>query len=315
MGVSGCLMPNCDRVLGSKIPHPLQRCPESIPPRETEVVTAHWHGYDQRAANMSQPPTIANESLELASGAKMPLLGFGTWQLRGGSAVDSVLRALEVGYRHIDTATVYGNEEQVGQAVARSAVRREDIFVTTKLPPGRAGHERETLESSLDALALGYVDLWLIHWPPGGGARPDVWERLLELQAEGLTREVGVSNYSVSQIDELERATGQLPAVNQIEWSPPLFDADVLEAHRRRGVQLEGYSPLLNINLRDSQLVRIAGSHGVTSAQVVLRWHIEHRIVAIPRSSKAERIAENADIFGFALTSSEVEILDSFASG
>jgi 2,5-diketo-D-gluconate reductase A len=245
----------------------------------------------------------------------MPVLGFGTWQLRGGSAVDSVLRALEVGYRHIDTATVYGNEEQVGQAVARSGVRREDIFVTTKLPPGRAGHERETLESSLDALALGYVDLWLIHWPPGGGARPDVWERLLELQAEGLTREVGVSNYSVSQIDELERATGQLPAVNQIEWSPPLFDADVLEAHRRRGVQLEGYSPLLNINLRDSQLVRIASSRGVTPAQVVLRWHIEHRIVAIPRSSKAERIAENADIFGFALTSSEVEILDSFASG
>ncbi len=117
--------------------------------------------------------------------------------------VNSVLRALEVGYRHIDTATVYGNEEQVGQAVAQSGVRREDIFVTTKLPPSRAGHERETLESSLDALALGYVDLWLIHWPPSGGARPDVWERLLELQAEGLTREVGVSNYSVSQIDEL----------------------------------------------------------------------------------------------------------------
>ena len=264
---------------------------------------------------MSGPPTIANESVELASGAKMPVLGFGTWQLRGSSVVNSVLRALEVGYRHIDTATVYGNEEQVGQAVARSGVRREDIFVTTKLPPSRAGHERETLESSLDALAFGYVDLWLIHWPPSGGARPDVWKQLLELQAEGLTREVGVSNYSVSQIDELERATGQLPAVNQIEWSPPLFDADVLEAHRRRGVQLEGYSPLLNINLRDSQLVRIAGSHGVTPAQVVLRWHIEHRIVAIPRSSNAERIAENADIFGFALTSSEVEILDGFASG
>jgi diketogulonate reductase-like aldo/keto reductase len=264
---------------------------------------------------MSGPPTIANESVELASGAKMPVLGFGTWQLRGSRVVNSVLRALEVGYRHLDTATAYGNEEQVGQAVARSGVRREDIFVTTKLPPSRAGHERETLESSLDALAFGHIDLWLVHWPPSGDARPDVWERLLELQAEGLTREVGVSNYSVSQIDELERATGQLPAVNQIEWSPPLFDANVLEEHRRRGVQVEGYSPLLNINLRDSQLVRIAGSHGVTTAQVVLRWHIEHRVVAIPRSSNAERIAENADIFGFALTSSEVEILDSFASG
>ena len=264
---------------------------------------------------MSESPTTTNETVELASGAKMPVLGLGTWQLRRSSAVGSVLRALEVGYRHIDTATVYGNEEQVGHAVARSGVRREEIFVTTKLPPSRAGHERDTLASSLDALAFGYVDLWLIHWPPSGGARADVWERLLELQAEGLTREVGVSNYSVSQIDELQSATGQLPAVNQIEWSPPLFDPDVLEAHLRRGVQLEGYSPLLNIDLRDPRLVEIAGSHGVTAAQVVLRWHIEHRIVAIPRSSKAERIAENADIFGFALTSSEVEILDSFASG
>jgi diketogulonate reductase-like aldo/keto reductase len=244
----------------------------------------------------------------------MPILGLGTWQLRGGSAQNAALRALEVGYRHIDTARAYGNEEPVGQAIAQSGVRREDIFVTTKLPPSRAGHERETLESSLHALASGYVDLWLIHWPPSGGARPDVWQRLLELQAEGLTREVGVSNYSVSQIDELQRATGQLPAVNQIEWSLPLFDLGVLEGHRRRGVQLEGYSPLLNINLRDPRLARIAGDHGVTPAQIVLRWHIEHQIVAIPRSSNAERIAENADIFGFALTSSEVEILDSFAN-
>ena len=245
----------------------------------------------------------------------MPILGFGTWQLRGSSAVNSVLRALEVGYRHIDTATVYGNEEEVGRAVAKSAVRREEIFLTTKLPPRRAGQERETLEASLEALGFGYVDLWLIHWPPSGGARPDVWERLLELQAEGLTRDVGVSNYSVSQIDELQRATGHLPAVNQIEWSPPLFDAGVLESHRRRSVQVEGYSPLQTVNLRDPRLVQIADTHRVTPAQVVLRWHIEHRIVAIPRSANTDRIAENADIFGFALTSSEVDSLDRFASG
>jgi 2,5-diketo-D-gluconate reductase A len=219
---------------------------------------------------MSEPPTIANESVELASGTKMPILGLGTWQLRGSSVVKSVLRALEVGYRHIDTATVYSNEEQVGQAVAESGVRRGEIFVTTKLPPSRAGREQETLEASLDALAFGYIDLWLVHWPPSGGARPDVWERLLELQAEGLTRDVGVSNYSVSQIDELQL---------------------------------------------DPRLVQIAVDHSVTSAQVVLRWHIEHRIVTIPRSANAERIAENADIFGFALTASEVESLDSFAGG
>src|SRR5262249_40154734 len=157
--------------------------------------------------------------------------------------------------------------------------------VTTKLPPSRAGHERATLEESLGALGFDHVDLWLIHWPPPGGARPDVWERLLELQAEGLSREGGVSNYGIGQIDELERATGRLPAVNQIEWGPALHEADVLDAHRSRGVQLEGYSPLRTTSLRDARLVSIAQTHGRTPAQIVLRWHIEHRIVAIPKST------------------------------
>ncbi len=262
---------------------------------------------------MSEQRLIADASIELASGRKMPILGLGTWQARGRSALSAVLRSLEVGYRHIDTATAYGNEERVGQAVAESGVPREEIFVTTKLPPSRAGRERATLEDSLDALGFGYVDLWLIHWPPGGRARPDVWEQLLELKAEGLAREIGVSNYSVRQLDELERTTGRLPAVNQIEWSPALFDREGLEAHRRRGVQLEGYSPLKTMNLRDPRLVRIAEDHGVTAAQVVLRWHIEHRIVAIPKSTNKDRIAENASIFGFELTPSEVEHLDGFA--
>jgi 2,5-diketo-D-gluconate reductase A len=262
---------------------------------------------------VSEHGQIVNASIKLASGSTMPILGLGTWQARGRSALDAVRRALEVGYRHIDTATAYGNEEQVGQAVAESGVSRGEIFVTTKLPPSRAGRERATLQDSLDALRLEYVDLWLIHWPPSGLARPDVWERLLELQAEGLAREVGVSNYSVRQLDELERVTGRLPAVNQIEWGPALFDRNVFEAHRGRGVQLEGYSPLKTTNLRDQRLVRIAENHGVTPAQVVLRWHIEHRIVAIPKSTNAERIAENASIFGFELTAVEVERLDRFS--
>ena len=261
---------------------------------------------------MSDQRRIVDASVRLASGSEMPILGLGTWQARGSGARGAVLRALEVGYRHIDTATAYGNEAHVGQAMAESGVPREEIFVTTKLPPSRAGRERATLRDSLDALGLGYVDLWLIHWPPGGRARPDVWERLLELQAEGLAREVGVSNYSIRQLDELEQATGRLPAVNQIEWSPALFDRRVLEAHRRRRVQLEGYSPLKTMNLRDPQLVRIAEAHGVTAAQVVLRWHIEHRVVAIPKSTNSERIAQNAAI-GFELTSSEIERLDRFA--
>jgi diketogulonate reductase-like aldo/keto reductase len=240
----------------------------------------------------------------------MPLLGLGTWQARGREALEAVRDALALGYRHIDTATMYGNERQVGQAIAESGIAREEIFVTTKLPPSRVGHERATIGESLEALRLEAVDLWLIHWPPAGGARPDVWERLLDLQAEGLAREVGVSNYSVEQIDELERATGRLPAVNQIEWGPALFERDLLEAHRSRAVQLEGYSPLRTTNLRDTRLVRIAEAHGRTPAQVVLRWHIEHRIVAIPKSTRADRIAENAEIFDFQLRRAEMAQLD-----
>jgi diketogulonate reductase-like aldo/keto reductase len=254
-----------------------------------------------------------DRNVELGSGRTMPLLGLGTWQARGRDARDAVRTALEVGYRLVDTATIYGNERQVGAALAESAVPREDVFVTTKLPQGNAGRERATLEESLEALGLDYVDLWLIHWPPGGRARPDVWERLLELQAEGLAREVGVSNYSLGQIDELEQATRRLPAVNQVEWSPALFDREVLDGHRRRGVQLEGYSPLRQTNLRDPRLVRVAEAHGVTPAQAVLRSHVEHRIVAIPKSTNAERIAENAAIFDLRLTASEVEELDALA--
>jgi 2,5-diketo-D-gluconate reductase A len=257
----------------------------------------------------------AERTVELASGTTMPLLGLGTWQARGSDAVDAVRFALAAGYRHIDTATMYGNERQVGQALAESGVPRADVFVTTKLPQGNAGRERETLDESLAALGVDHVDLWLIHWPPGGRARPDVWERLLELQAEGLTREVGVSNYSLRQIDELTDATDRVPAVNQIEWGPALFDRGVLDGHRRRGVQLEGYSPLRTTNLRDPRLVRIAETHGVTPAQVVLRWHVEHRIVAIPKSTTERRVAENAAIFDFELTPTEMTTLDGLGRG
>ena len=249
-------------------------------------------------------------NVEIASGVSMPLLGLGTWQARGSSAEHAVARALEVGYRHIDTARAYRNEAEVGRALAASGILREDVFVTTKMWPDRAGRERSTIEESLEALGLEHVDLWLIHWPPAGDARPDVWERFLEAQADGLARAVGVSNYTVGQLDELERATGRLPAVNQIEWSPALHDARTLDEHRRRGVQLEGYSPLKTVDLRNGTLAEIAEAHGVTAAQVVIRWHIEHEIVVIPKSANADRIAENADVFDFALTEDEVAALD-----
>jgi len=240
----------------------------------------------------------------------MPLLGLGTWLARGKTARQAVLTALELGYRHVDTARAYGNEEQVGHALAESAVPRDDVFVTTKMWPDGAGRERATLEASLAALRLDSVDLWLIHWPPAGQARPDIWERFLEAEADGLARTVGVSNYSVSQLDELERATGRLPSVNQIEWGPALYDEATLFAHRKRGVQLEGYSPLKTTNLADRRLLRVAESRGVTPAQVVIRWHLEHDVVVIPKTN-SKRIAENADVFGFELSPAEVSELDS----
>jgi diketogulonate reductase-like aldo/keto reductase len=253
-------------------------------------------------------------AVEIAPGVPMPLLGLGTWQARGNEVEAAVRFALEAGYRHIDTAQMYANEREVGRALAGSGVARADVFVTTKLWPDRAGRERETLEASLQALGLDRVDLWLIHWPIAGQARPDVWARFLEAEADGLARAVGVSNYSVAQLDELERATGRLPSVNQVEWSPPLFDQTILDEHRRRRVQLEGYSPLRTTNLADRRLVRIAEVHSVTPAQIVVRWHLEHEIVVIPKSTKPERIAENGDVFGFALTDEEIATLDGLGS-
>ncbi|MGN6799903.1 MAG: aldo/keto reductase [Gaiellaceae bacterium] len=253
-------------------------------------------------------------NVEIAPGVSMPLLGFGTWEIRGKTAEDAVACALQIGYRHIDTARMYRNEEEVGRALAASGLSREEVFVTTKMWPDRAGSERAAIEESLHALGLEYVDLWLIHWPPGG-ARPDVWQRFLEAHADGLARAVGVSNYSVAQLDELNAATGRLPSVNQVEWGPALYDARTLDEHRARGVQLEGYSPLKTTDLRTSRLVEIADAHGVTPAQVVIRWHLEHEIVVIPKSASPKRIAENADVFGFELSEDEVVALDELGSG
>jgi 2,5-diketo-D-gluconate reductase A len=255
-----------------------------------------------------------NTTVDIGSGVQMPVLGLGTWQASGPVAYQAVQHALSAGYRHIDTATNYGNESQVGRAVADSGLPREEVFITTKLPPTNAGRERATIDASLRALGTDYVDLWLIHWPPGGRARPDVWERLLEFHREGLARAVGVSNYSLTQIDELRSATGHLPAVNQIEWGPALYDEPTLLEHRRRGVQLEGYSPLRTTNLKDTRLLGIAEAHGVTPAQVVIRWHIEHDIVVIPKSSKSTRIVSNADVFGFSLSPAEMLELDHLTS-
>jgi 2,5-diketo-D-gluconate reductase A len=254
-------------------------------------------------------------TVKLAGGVSMPLLGFGTWQISGRQAHEAVAHALQVGYRHLDTATMYANEDQVGRALRDSGVPRNEVFVTTKLPPRQAGRARRTIEESLQALGTDHVDLWLIHWPPNGRARPETWRELLAIRDEGLARAVGVSNYSTDQLDELIEATGEAPSVNQIRWSPSLYDAATVREHRERSVVLEGYSPFRAGNLRDPVLAEIAAGHGVTPAQVVLRWHLEHGTVVIPKSVTPERIESNFDIFGFSLTEDEVTRIDALGSG
>ncbi|MFI7603208.1 aldo/keto reductase [Actinoplanes sp. NPDC049681] len=249
-------------------------------------------------------------SVPLGGPVAMPLLGFGTWQLSGDAAYDAVREALEAGYRHLDTATMYGNEAEVGRALADSGVPRDEVFVTTKLPPERVGRERATLDASLAALGLDAVDLWLIHWPPRRGGSVAVWREFLAARQEGRARAVGVSNYDIDGIDELIAATGEKPAVNQIRWGPKLYDAKLVAEHRERDIVVEGYSPFKTTNLHDPVLTRIATAHGVDPARVVLRWHVQHGIVVIPKSGTPERIAGNARIDGFVLSSEEMAQID-----
>jgi 2,5-diketo-D-gluconate reductase A len=254
-------------------------------------------------------------TVPLSGGGTLPLVGLGTWQMTGNECYRAVRHALDVGYRHVDTATMYRNEREVGRAVRDSGIPREDLFLTTKLHPRDAGRERKTLEASLRALGTEYVDLWLVHWPPSRGASPQVWKQFLALRGEGMARAVGVSNYDVAEMDELVAATGEAPQVNQIRWGPSLYKRHELEDHRHRGVVLEGYSPFKTTNLRHPVLVDVARRLGVTPAQVVVRWHVEHGVVVIPKSARPERIESNFDVFGFALDDEDVRRIDALSGG
>jgi len=244
----------------------------------------------------------------------MPVVGFGTWKMRNDPAHEAILAALAAGYRHIDTATMYANEAEIGRALQDSGLDRAEVFITTKIRPSDAGRANSVLRQSLRALRTDYIDLWLVHWPPShkGGSR-QLWNELLELQAEGHVTDIGVSNYTLSEVDELIRSSGQAPAVNQIDWGPTRHDDRVLAGHAERGVAVEGYSSLKNTNLDDPVLAKIAAAHGVTPAQVVLRWQLEHNVVVIPKSARPERITANIDLFGFALTADEVASIDAMA--
>ena len=260
---------------------------------------------------MTKAPDIP--STLLAGGVAMPMVGFGTWRLRGSAGYEAILAALRAGYRHIDTATMYGNEAEVGHALRDSGLDRRQVFLTTKLPPGKAGRERQTLCASLRALGTDYVDLWLVHWPPAPRALTHMWREFLDLRGAGMTRAVGVSNFSLAQIDTLVSKCGEAPAVNQIPWSPARYDASLLSASRERHVVIEGYSPLKGTDLANPVLAGLADRYGVTPAQVVLRWHLEHGIPVIPKSGQPARIAANIDLLGFSLSPDEVASIDGLA--
>ncbi len=264
-------------------------------------------------AVMTKPSDVP--AVSLPGGAQMPLVGFGTWKLRGHQAHATVSAALAAGYRHIDTATMYGNEEPAGRALADSGIDRAELFITTKLRPSDAGREDRVLRASLRALGTDYVDLWLVHWPP---PRPQlgrqVWNEVRRLRDTGQARTIGVSNYSLAQLDDLAKSTGEMPAVNQVHWNPPRYSAQVLAGHRERGVAMEGYSPLRDTRLDDPVLTQIAAAHGVTVPQVVLRWHIEHEITVIPKSAHPDRIAANIDLFHFSLSAEQVAAIDALGT-
>ncbi|HEU5419545.1 MAG TPA: aldo/keto reductase [Streptosporangiaceae bacterium] len=258
---------------------------------------------------MSQDTAVPD--LPLPGGGQLPVVGFGTWRLSGDQAETATAAALRAGYRHIDTAVMYGNEAEIGVALAGSGLSRAKVFLTTKIRPSDLGRESAVLRRSLRELRTDYVDLWLAHWPPQRPQeRRQLWNAARELRDEGLTRAIGVSNYSLGEIDDLIAATGEAPAVNQVRWSPGRFDPAQLAGHRDRGVILEGYSPIKDTRLSDPVLTQVAANHDVTPAQVVLRWHLEHGIPVIPKSARPDRITANFDVFGFTLTEAEVASID-----
>src|SRR3954471_12279128 len=259
-------------------------------------------------------PQLPDDTVTLPQGAHMPLLGFGTWQIKGPDAVRATSAALETGYRHLDTATVYGNEGEVGRGLVDRGVSRDDVFLTTKCPPGRAGRELGTLRESLELLQTDHVDLWLIHWPADGSGNVDIWRAFAEAREQGLVREIGVSNFDTALLDEVTKAVGVTPAVNQIEWSPLLFDRTTLDDHRDRGIVLEGYSALRGGTLDHPAIVEIAERTSRTPAQVIIRWHLQHGVVVIPKSVNADRIRSNADVGGFSLAEEDMATLDGLRS-
>ncbi|MEX3631088.1 aldo/keto reductase [Rothia sp. LK2492] len=257
-------------------------------------------------------------SLTFNDGNEIPQLGYGVWQVENETAEKVVGLALDAGYRHIDTAKIYGNEEGTGTAIANSGVPREDVFLTTKVWNDEQGFEaaKAAAEASLKRLGTDYVDLLLIHWAkPSQGLYVDTWKALIELQKEGKTRSIGVSNFPEEQLREIIAETGVTPAIHQIELHPYFAQENLREVHAELGIVTQAWSPLGNGSdlLSNPVLTEIAQKHDASVAQVVLAWHRAIGNVAIPKSVTAERIVENFESLKVELTGDEVNAIDALS--
>ncbi|PWC03761.1 aldo/keto reductase [Agromyces badenianii] len=256
----------------------------------------------------------------LRDGNSMPAIGLGTYGLNDQAGIDAVTAGIADGYRLIDTAYNYGNEEVVGEAIRRTEVDRSDLVITTKLPGRHHGFDETiaSFEQSRSRLDLDWVDLYLIHWPlPRIDKFVDSWRAMISLREKGLVRSIGVSNFTSAMLSRLIDATGVIPVVNQVELHPYFPQEELRAFHDEHDIRTESWSPLGKGTelLREPVVVEIAAAHGVTPAQTVLRWHVELETVPIPKSSDAGRRRENLDVFDFALTTEEIDAISALSRG
>ena len=254
-------------------------------------------------------------TISLNDGVQIPQLGFGTFQIDPAQTADKVKAALDIGYRHIDTAQMYGNEEGVGKAIADTGIARDQLFVTTKLNNDGHGRDeaRKRLEESLDKLGLEYVDLYLIHWPqPAQDRYVETWQGFEDAKKEGRTRSIGVSNFHPPHLDKLAAETSTVPSVNQVEVHPHLSQVALREYNRNHGIATEAWSPIGQGQglLEESVLTGIAQKVGATPAQVVLAWHLHHGNIVFPKSDTVSRIRENFEIFDVDLSGDDIAQID-----
>ncbi|MBY8986375.1 MAG: aldo/keto reductase [Candidatus Lokiarchaeota archaeon] len=258
-----------------------------------------------------------NSTQKLNNGVEIPLLGLGTWDLRGRDAYKAVLWSLDLGYRLIDTASFYRNEKEVGEALKDTNIPREEIFLTTKVWNNEQGYNNtlNAFEKSLERLKVDYVDLYLIHWPISG-LRNKTWKALEKIYEGGKTRAMGVSNFTIRHLKELFECSETIPTVNQIEFSPFLFQRELMDYCKSHKIVVEAYTPLTRGRKLDNRLVRaLAQKHEKTPAQILIRWDLQHEIIEIPKSGSQQHLRENVDVFDFTLNSEEMSQLDELNEG